>query len=131
MNLNWIDDELVIIDHEGCISHVFERTPSISRPAYKHMTGWIESNFESWARKAQLGEAQQLDPSELWRQAGEVWEALIPEHKAVIWSMCQQESQNARDICEGLLATLGSYQGVKAVKGAFREALLTARDQFL
>jgi len=120
MNLNWIDDELVIIDSEGFISHVFERTPSIPRSAYKHMTGWVESNFDP-----------KLDPSELWRQAEEAWEALIPEHKAVIWSMCQQESQSARDICEGLLATLGSYQGVKAVKGAFREAILTARDQFL
>lgn len=130
MALNWIDDELVVIDSEGFISHVFERIPSISRPAYKHMAGWMEINFESWAQKAQLGEAPQLDPSELWRLAGEAWEALTPDHKMVIWSMCQQETQNARDICDGLLATLGSYQGVKSVKSAFQDAILSARDQF-
>lgn len=119
MALNWIDDELVVIDSEGFISHVFERIPSFSRPAYKHMAGWMEINFDP-----------KLDPSELWRLAGEAWEALAPEHKMVIWSMCQEETQNARDICDGLLATLGSYQGVKSVKSAFRDAILSARDQF-
>ena len=119
MTLNWIDDELVIIDQEGLISHVFERVPSISRPAYKHMTGWVQSNFDP-----------KLDPFELWRRAGEAWEALTPDHKMAIWSLYQQEIQSAKDICEGLLATLDSYQGTKSVKSVFREAILSVREIF-
>jgi hypothetical protein len=83
------------------------------------MTGWVQSNFDP-----------KLDPFELWQRAGKAWEALTPDHKIAIWSMCQEDTQSARDICEGLLATLDSYQGTKSVKNAFREAILSTREIF-
>lgn len=119
MNLEFIEGELCIINDEGDCTHVFERG-DLSRAAYKHMTGWIQNNF-----------VPELTPTEMWANADASWEAMSPERKMFLWGMTNQETQNASDICTGLLANLSAYQGLTVVKKAFQDALKKVRDQFV
>lgn len=120
MDLDWIDAELCTIDSAtGNINHVFERG-NLSRAAYKYMTNWVQSNFDS-----------KLEPSELWAGAERAWDAMTPENQMALWSLSVQEERNAQDICVGLLATLSEYQGFSSVKKAFREAIQSVSKSFL
>jgi hypothetical protein len=116
--LEFIDGDLCLLNEDEKITYVFERG-DLSRAAYKHMTGWTQANFN-----------ENLSPEENWAKADRAWEALTPEHKMLLWSMSVQESQNSRDICSGLLATLSSYQGLTSVKNAFRDAINAVAEQF-
>ena len=116
--LEFIDGDLCLLDEDGEVTYVFERG-DLSRAAYNHMTGWTQANFN-----------ENLSPEENWAKADRAWEALTSEHKMLLWSMSVQESQNSRDICHGLLATLSSYQGMSSVKNAFRDAINAVTEQF-
>lgn len=116
--LEFIDGDLCLLNEDEKITYVFERG-DLSRAAYKHMTGWIQTNFN-----------ENLSPEENWAKADRAWESLTSEHKMLLWSMSVQESQNSRDICSGLLATLSSYQGMSSVKNAFRDAINAVAEQF-
>ena len=118
MALDIIDGELCLVEGEE-ITHVFERG-ELDRPAYKHMCGWMQTNFDS-----------KLKIDEQWEAAGKAWEDLSSSHKSLIWSMAQQETRNAQDICEGLLATLAQYQGTVSVKSSFISALRETRDRYM
>jgi hypothetical protein len=125
-----MDGELHLLDETGDVIHVFERG-NLSRAAYKHMCAWVITNFESWVRGTQLGEAPKLSADELWTEAEKAWDALTPEHQMTIWAMTIQEEQNAKDISQGLLATLNGYQCLSTVKAAFSDAIKRIRDQFI
>ena len=112
----FIDGELCIIDGDEII-HVFERE-NISRSSYKHMTGWIQEHYD------------ESEPNDLWERAQKAWDNLSVEHKMIIWSLTQQEKQNAEDISMGLLATLGEYQGLASVKSVFKECIKKGLDKF-
>ena len=127
--LETIENELHLLC-DGEIIHVFERG-TLSRAAYKHMCAWVQTNFESWVLRTQLGEAPKLSADELWVQAEKAWDALSPEHQMTIWSMTIQEEQNAKDISQGLLATLNGYQCLSTVKAAFSDAIKRVREQFI
>ena len=114
-----MDGELHLLDETGDVIHVFERG-NLSRAAYKHMCAFVITNFNS-----------KLSAEELWVQAENAWDALTPEHQMTIWSMTQQEEQNAKDISQGLLATLNGYQCLSTVKAAFSDAIKRIRDQFI
>jgi hypothetical protein len=116
--MEYIDGELCILNEEGEVTYVFERE-HLSRAAYKHMSEWVRLNFDS-----------KLTYEENWSKADAAWEALTPEHKMLLWSMSQQESQNASDICTGLLATLESYQGLRVVKNMFKDAITSVKNVF-
>ena len=118
MKLEELDSELCILDEDDNVLHSFERG-HLSRAAYKHMCAWVQDNFDP-----------KLEPSYLWEQAEAAWDALTPEQQLLIWSLSVKEHQNAQDICTGLLATLYSYQGLKTVKDAFRDALQAVVDRF-
>jgi hypothetical protein len=113
-----VDGELCAINENNETSYVFERE-NLSRVAYKHMTGWIKTNFDS-----------KLSFGENWSKAEEAWDALTPENKMLLWSLSNQEGQCAQDICTGLLATLSEYQGLSHVKKAFNGAIKKVMDQF-
>ena len=100
------------------IVHTFERG-KLHRATYKHMAAWTQKNFDS-----------EIGPQELWARAARVWEALDQQHKIIIWSLAEQEVQNARDISDGLLATLAGYHGLAAVKSAYADAIKSVRDNF-
>ena len=120
MDFDWIDAELCLVDQTtGNISHVFERG-NLSRAAYKYMTHWVQTNFNS-----------KCVPEELWERAERAWDGLSPENQMALWSLSVQEQQNAQDICTGLLATLSGYQGLTVVKQAFKEALESVANRFL
>ena len=127
--LETIENELHIIC-DGEIIHVFERG-NLSRAAYKHMCAFVITNFESWVQKTQLGEAPKLSAEELWSEAEKAWDALAPEHQMTIWAVTIQEEQNAKDISQGLLATLNGYQCLSGVKAAFSDAIKRIRDKFI
>jgi hypothetical protein len=118
MHLDDLDGELCIVDENGNVTHVFERG-DLSRAAYKHMYAWTKKNFDP-----------KLEPRELWHKAEEAWDALTPEQQMLLWSMSVKEHQSAQDICTGLLATLSGYQGVMAVKQAFRDAIQSVVERF-
>jgi hypothetical protein len=115
--MEWIDGELCLIKDEEIV-HIFERE-KLPRATYKHMAAWVQKNFDS-----------EIGPQEMWHRAARVWEALDEQHKIIIWSMAEQEAQNARDISDGLLATLAGYQGLAAVKSSYAEAIKSVRDRF-
>jgi hypothetical protein len=111
--MEWIDDELCIVN-SGEVTHVFERTPPLSRTAYKHMCAWVLSNFDSKFNES---------PETLWAEAGEAWNSLTPETQGLLFSLQAREEQMVKDIRIGLLATLAGYQGLKTVKDKFAEAI--------
>jgi len=127
MFLEEIDGELHILDENNDIIHVFERAKSsdmngevtLSRAAYKHMCGWVKTH---WTPDA--------DPDDLWVRAEHAWDALTPDQQAYLWSMSQQEEQNAQDLCTALLANLSEYRGLENVKKAFYSAIRSVLDQF-
>jgi hypothetical protein len=116
--LETIENELHIIC-DGEIIHVFERG-NLSRAAYKHMCAWVQTNFNS-----------KLSAEELWVQAEKAWDSLTPEYQMTIWAVTIQEEQNAKDISQGLLATLNGYQCLTDIKAAFSDAIKRIRDQFI
>jgi hypothetical protein len=113
-----IDGELCILDENNKIVHVFEKE-NFSRVCYKHMIGWIKTNFDP-----------KLSPEENWAEAEAAWDALTPDHKMLLWSLRNQETQCAQDICTGLWATLSEYQGLSHVKKVFYNAIKRAADEF-
>jgi len=119
-SLEIIDDELHLIQGEDVI-HVFTRGETLSRAAYKHMCGWVQTNFKTKFNG---------NPEELWAEAEKAWDALTPEQQMYLWSMANQESRNAQDVAEGLLACLSEYQCVSSVRTAFITAIKQVRDKF-
>jgi hypothetical protein len=125
MHLDEIDGELHILDENYEIVHVFERAntaldgPILSRAAYKHMCGWVKKNWKA-------GD----DPDETWVKAEAAWDALEPDAQMYVWTLAQQEEQNAQDLCTGLLATLSEYRGLEVVKRAFQTAIKGVLGQF-
>jgi hypothetical protein len=115
--MEWIDGELCLVKDEEII-HVFERG-KLPRATYKHMAAWSQKNFDS-----------EIDPQELWTRAARAWDIMDPQHKIIIWSLAEQEAQNARDISDGLLATLAGYQGLATVRSAYVAAIKSVRDSF-
>ena len=111
-----IDGVLYLI-RDGDIVHEFEKG-KLTTGAYKHMTSWAIQNYTD------------QPPEELWRQAENAWESLSLQNKTAIWSIVIAESQNSKDICDGLLATLNGYQGFSNVKQAFSQAIKDVRDIF-
>lgn len=105
-----IDGELTIL-HEDEIEHVFERD-KLSRAAYTYMTQWIQDTKKP-----------DEDPEAMWTEAEHAWDSLTPELQGMLVGIANKEKQQARDIRDGLLATLHEYQGVKSIKEAFAEAI--------
>jgi len=117
MGLELIDGTLHLLGENDEVIHVFERgggeaLPPLSRAAYKHMCAHVISNF-----------APELKPEEVWERAEASWTALTPETKGILIVMQAKEEQMVEDIRVGLLATLASYQGIKAIKERFAEAI--------
>jgi hypothetical protein len=110
MEFSIIDGELAIL-HEGEIEYVFERD-NLSRAAYTYMTQWIQDTKKP-----------DEDPGGMWLEAEKAWDALSPELQAMLIGIANKEKQQARDIRDGLLATLHEYQGVKSIKEAFAESI--------
>jgi hypothetical protein len=106
-----IDDELGVI-RDGSVYHVFERE-NLGRAAYNYMINWIQTN------KDPVGD----DVDVMWSEAEVVWKSLSPEVYGLLMSIAEKEHQQNKDIHDGLLATLQSYQGVKHVKDAFANAI--------
>ena len=117
MNFTMIDNELAIL-HDGEVEHVFERE-SLSRAAYQYMIQWIQGT------KSPVDD----DPGTMWLEAEKAWGALSPEIQATLMSIANKESQQARDIRDGLLATLHEYQGVKRVKDTYAECIRACFSQ--
>jgi hypothetical protein len=117
MNFTMIDNELAIL-HDGEVEHVFERA-SLSRAAYQYMIQWIQST------KSPVD-----DPGTMWLEAEKVWGALSPEIQATLMSIAHKESQQARDIRDGLLATLHEYQGVKSIKDSYADCIRACFSQW-
>ena len=91
--------------------YTFERG-NLSRAAYRHMCAWIQSNFD-----------KKLSPEENWTKAEAAWDNLSPELQGHLYIMSDKEVQNGDDIRQGLLATLASYQGFRAIKDLFETAI--------
>ena len=125
MHLDDIDGELHILDENYEIVHVFERSssdpdgPILSRAAYKHMCGLVKTNWKA-------GD----DPNDVWKRAEEEWDALSPETQMYVWTLAQEEEQNAKDLCAGLLANLSEYRGLTIVKKAFESAIKGVLGRF-
>ena len=110
MDFTMIDGELAIIRDDE-IEYVFERD-SFSRAAYEYMIHWIQDTKKP-----------DDDPGTMWLEAEKAWDALSPEFQAMLIAIANKEKQQAKDIRDGLLATLHEYQGVKRIKDAFAEAI--------
>jgi len=110
MEFAMIDGELSIL-RDGAIDYLFERD-SLSRTAYEYMIHWIQDTKKP-----------DDDPGTVWFEAEKAWDALSPEFQAMLINISNKEKQQAKDIRDGLLATLHGYQGVKRVKDAFAEAI--------
>jgi hypothetical protein len=117
MSFTVIDNELAIL-HDGQIEYVFERD-SLSRAAYQYMIQWIQST------KSPVD-----DTGTMWLEAEKVWGALSPEIQATLISIANKESQQARDIRDGLLATLHEYQGVKSIKDSYADCIRACFSQW-
>jgi hypothetical protein len=107
-----IDGELTIL-RNGEVEYVFERD-SLSRAAYNYMIHWIQDS-----------KSPDDDPGAAWLEAEKAWDALSPEMQGTIIAIANKERQQARDIRDGLLATLHGYQGVKIIKDAYAECIRT------
>ena len=112
-----MDGELAIL-HDGEVDYVFERE-SLSRAAYQYMIHWIQDT------KSPVD-----DPETMWLEAEKAWDALSPEIQCTLMSLTDKESRQARDIRDGLLATLHEYQGVKRVKDTYAECIRTCFNQW-
>ena len=112
-----IDGELTVL-REGQIEYVFERD-SLSRAAYNYMIQWIQDK-----------KTPADDPGTVWLEAEKAWDALSPEMQGMIIAIANKERQQARDIRDGLLATLHGYQGVNTIKDAYAECIRACFSQF-
>ena len=113
-----MDGELAIL-HDGEVDYVFERD-SLSRAVYSYMIQWIQDT------KSPVD-----DPGTMWIEAEQAWNALSPEIHGTLISLADKESRQARDIRDGLLATLHDYQGVKRVKDTYAECIRTCFSQLI
>lgn len=109
--LEFIDGDLCLLDEDGEVTHVFERG-DLSRAAYKHMTHWIENNFE-----------KEKSFKKIWEEAEASWDALSPEMQGHLFIMSRGEEQCLEDIRTGLLATLAEYRGLNFIKEIFADAI--------
>ena len=117
MNFTIVDDELAILDGEEIV-YVFERD-SLSRAAYQYMIQWIQDT-----------KSPENDPGTVWLEAEKAWDALSPEIQATLIAIANKERQQAKDIRDGLLATLHEYQGVKRIKEAYADCIRTCFSQW-
>ena len=117
MSFTIIDGELAILRNNE-VDYVFERD-SLSSAAYNYMIRWIQGN------KSPVD-----DPGAVWLEAEKVWGELSPEIQGTLMSIANKESQQARDIRDGLLATLHEYQGVKRVKDTYAECIRACFSQW-
>ena len=118
LELTIMDGELAIL-HDGEVDYVFERD-SLSRAVYSYMIQWIQDT------KSPID-----DPGTMWLEAEQAWNALSPEIQGTLISLADKESQQARDIRDGLIATLHDYQGVKRVKDTYAECIRTCFNQLI
>ena len=124
MHLDEIDGELHILDENHEIVHVWTRAKAdgetlLSRPVYKHMCGWVKQHW-----------TPDSDPDDLWVRAEQAWDSLTLDQQMYLWNVCNQEEQNAKDLCGALLAHLSEYRGLENVKKAFYGAIRSVLDQF-
>ena len=105
-----IDGELAILGGDE-IEYVFERD-SLSMAAYQYMTQWIQDTKKP-----------DDDPGTVWLEAEKAWDSLSPDFQGILINIANKEKQQAKDIRDGLHATLHGYQGVKRIKDAFAEAI--------
>lgn len=105
-----IDNELALV-RDSVIYHVFERD-TYSKTAYDYMIRWVQDNT-----------LVSDDPDESWEKANKAWAALSPDFQGILISITNKEKQQARDIRDGLLATLHGYQGAKNIKDSFAQAI--------
>jgi hypothetical protein len=105
-----VDGELGLLRDEVVI-HVFERE-NFSRASYDYMISWIQKNKDPTD-----------DIDEIWTAAEAAWDSLSPEICGMLVAISEKERQQNKDIHDGLLATLYSYQGVKHVKSVFEDAI--------
>lgn len=105
-----VDDELAIV-RGGIIFHVFEREDT-NRAAYNYMINWIQKNKNP-----------NDNVDEMWSEAENAWASVKPEVKGLLMAILEKERQQNKDIHDGLLATLHSYQGVDHVKKSFEDAI--------
>ena len=111
MSFDTLDNELVVVNDQGNVVYVFERG-DLSRAAYEYMTHWVRENTSP------------DDPSEeSWAHAESAWDSLTPEFQATLVAISRKEQQQAKDIRDGLLATLHGYQGVSNVKRVFADGI--------
>ena len=115
--LEVIDGSLHLLENDEII-HEFERGPLL-RAAYKHMCAWMLTNFDP-----------KLNIHEQWTHAQIAWESLSLSNQTAIWSIVNYETQSAKDISQGLLATLNGYQGSANVKEEFKKAIQSVRYIF-
>lgn len=106
-----IDGELHMFDQDGNLIYVFERG-GLSRAAYRHMTHWIQKNFNN-----------KKTFEKNWEEAKTAWDALSPETQAHLFNMSAREEQCAEDVRLGLLATLAEYRGFQFIKDVFADAI--------
>ena len=112
-----IDNELAIL-REGEVEHIFERD-SLSRATYSYMIHWVQDI-----------KSPEDDPGTMWIEAAKAWDTLSPEMQATLMSIAHKESQQARDIRDGLLATLHEYQGVKSIKDSYADCIRACFSQW-
>ena len=111
MSFDPLDNELVVVNDQGNVVYVFERG-DFSRAAYEYMTHWVRENTSP------------DDPfEESWASAESAWDSLTPEFQATLVAISRKEQQQAKDIRDGLLATLHGYQGVSNVKRVFADGI--------
>ena len=111
-----VDGELAIVYGDTAI-HIFERG-DFSRAAYTYMIDWVQKNT-----------SPNDDPDDTWARAEKAWDALSPETQGLLFTIALKEQQQARDIRDGLLATLHGYQGLKKIKDLFADAIQACFNQ--
>jgi len=118
MHYEIVDGELCIMDNYE-LRWIYERE-NFSRACYKFMTNWVEKNTEPDLE----------NPEENWTKAEQAWDVLSEAEKGQLFYEVLMEQQNAKDLCQGLLANLSFYQGLKHVKKAFEYAIKSVSDSF-
>ena len=111
-----MDGELTIL-HNGEVDYVFERD-SLSRTVYSYMIHWIQDK-----------KSPDDDPGAAWLEAEKAWNELSPDIQGMLICLSHKDVQEARDIRDGLLATLHEYQGVKRVKDTYAECIRACFSQ--
>ena len=117
MSFTVIDNELAIL-RDGQIEYVFERD-SLSRAAYNYMINWIQTR-----------KSPEDDPGMTWLEAEKAWDSLSPEMHGILLTIAHKERDQARDIRDGLLATLHGYQGLKTIKDSYAECIHACFSQW-